>query len=48
MEKRGLSKHDQLKFDPKIGNGICEIIRIPYDCVAFTSMLDQPWIYGIP
>ena len=45
---RGFSKHRHLHFDPKLGNGICAILRIPCDCVACTSMLDKPWIYGIP
>ena len=27
--ERGLSKHYRLRFDPNIGNGICEIHRIP-------------------
>ena len=45
---RGLSKHYHLRFYPKIGHGICEIRRIPCAYVACTSMLGQPWIYGIP
>ena len=45
---RGLIKHCHLYFDPKLGNGICEICCIPCDFVAFTSMIDKPWIYGIP
>ena len=45
---RGLSKYCHLRFDTKLGNGICEIRRIPCACVAFTSMLDKPWISGIP
>ena len=45
---RGLSKHYHLRFDPKLGHGICEIFRIPCDCVGCTSMLDKNWIYGIP
>ena len=28
--------------------GVCSIIRIQCDFVACTSMLDKPWIYGIP
>ena len=28
--------------------GVCEIRRIPCACVACTSMLDKPWISGIP
>ena len=27
--------------------GVCKIIRIPCACVACTSMLYKPWIYGI-
>ena len=30
---RGLSKNYHLRFDPKIGHGICEIRRIPCTCV---------------
>ena len=46
--ERGLSKHYHLSFDPKLGNGICAILRIPCACVTCTSMLDKPWISGIP
>ena len=45
---RGLNKNYNSRFDPKLGHGICAIFRIPCACVAFTSMLDQPWISGIP
>ena len=45
---RGLSKHYHLRFDPKLGNGICEIRRIPCDFFACTLILDKPWISGIP
>ena len=41
-------KHYHLCFYPKLGNGICAILRIPYACVAFISMLYKPLIYGIP
>ena len=27
---------------------LCTIRRIPFACLACTSMLDQPWISGIP
>ena len=47
MEQEGLVKHYNLRFDPNICHGICEIRRIPCACVACTSMLDQPWISGI-
>ena len=43
-----LSKNYHLCFDPKIGNGICAIRRIPLACVACTSMIDKPWISGLP
>ena len=43
-----MSKHYNLRFDPKICHGICAIFRIPCACFACTSMLDQPWISGIP
>ena len=45
---RGLSKHYHLRFDPKLGHDICEISLIPCACVACTSILDKPWIFGIP
>ena len=45
--ERGQRKHFHLRFDPKLGHGICVIHRIPCACVAFTSMVDQPCIYGI-
>ena len=41
-------KHYNLSFDPKTGHGICDICCIPCDRAAFTSMIDQPWISGIP
>ena len=44
----GLSKNYHLRFDPKLGHGICAISRIPCVCVGCISMLDKPWIYGIP
>ena len=47
-EASGLRKHYNLRFDPKLGYGIFAIIRIPCACVGCTSMLDKPWIYGIP
>ena len=45
---KGLSKHYHLRFDPKLGHGICMILRIPCACVSCSTILDQPWIYGIP
>ena len=31
---RGSSKHYHFRFDPKVGNGVCTICRIPYACVG--------------
>ena len=45
---RELGKHYHFRFDPKLGMGKCVIRRIPCACVACTSILDKPWIYGIP
>ena len=45
---RGLGKHYHLRFDPKLGMGVCAIRRIPFVCVACTSILDKAWISGIP
>ena len=45
---RGLSKHYHLRFDQKLGNVVCAILRIPCYCVACTSIVDKPWISGIP
>ena len=44
---RGFSKHYHLRFDPKLGHGICKILHIPCAFVVCTSMLDKPWISGI-
>ena len=46
--ERGLNKNYHLRFNPKLGPGICAICRIPCACVGYTSMLDKPWISGIP
>ena len=45
---RGLSNHYHLRFVPKLGNGMCVILCIPCAFFACTSMLDKPWISGIP
>ena len=44
---RGLSKHYHLRFDTKLGMGVCKNCHIPHACVAFTSILDKSWISGI-
>ena len=44
----GLSKHYHFHLDTKLVNVACAIRFIPFACVAFTSMIDKPWIYGIP
>ena len=46
--ERGLSMHYNLRFDTKLGHEICAIRRITCACVGFTSILDTPWISGIP
>ena len=38
---RGLSKNYHLRFDPKLGNGVCAIFCIPCTCVACTSILEK-------
>ena len=45
---RGLINNYHLRFDPKLGHGICAICHIPRACVACTSMIYKPWISGIP
>ena len=45
---RGFSKQYNFRFDPKLGHGICAIIRIPYSCFGYTSMIDTPRISVIP
>ena len=44
---RGLSKHYNFRFDPKLGIGECAISSISYACVACTSIMDKAWISGI-
>ena len=44
---RGMGKHYNLRFDQKLGMGVCAIRRIPCACVACTPMIDKTWIYGI-
>ena len=46
--ERGLSKHYHLRFDPKLGMGVCAICHIPCTCVACKLMPEKPWISGIP
>ena len=33
---RGMGKHYHLRFDPRLGMGVCEISFIPCVCVACT------------
>ena len=47
-DARVLINHYHLRFDQKLGNGICAICHIPCACVTYTSMLDKPCISGIP
>ena len=46
--ERGLNHHYHLCFDTKIGHGILAIRHISCTYVGCTSILDKPWIYGIP
>ena len=34
--ERGMGNHYHLRFDPKLGMGVCAIRRIPCSCVACT------------
>ena len=43
---RGLSKQYHLRFDTKLGMGLCSIHSVPCACVVSTSMLDKTWISG--
>ena len=45
---RGLNKNFHLRFYPKLGMGVCVILCITCACVVCASMLDKPWISGIP
>ena len=45
--ERGMGKNYHLRFDPNLGHGICAIRRIPFPYVAFTSIFEKTWIYGI-
>ena len=38
----GLSKHDHLRLDPKLGHGKCSIKLVLCAFIAFTTMLDKP------
>ena len=44
---RGMSKHYHLRFDQKLGNGVCAILRIPCACVSCTSMIEKTCVSGI-
>ena len=43
---RGLSKHDHLLLDPKLGNGKFVVIHIPCACICCTNMLAKPCVIG--
>ena len=45
---RGSIEYYHLRFDPKLGNGVCAIHRIPRAWVACKSMLYKSWISGTP
>ena len=48
LGERVLIMHYHLRFYSKLGNGVCEIRRTSCACAACKSVLDRPWIYGIP
>ena len=48
MAQWGMGKNYHLRFDPKLGMGVCAIRCIPCTCVACTKMMDKPCIFGIP
>ena len=43
---RWLSKHEHIRFDPKIGHVICAICLIPCACDECTPTTKKPWIHG--
>ena len=45
---RRLSNHYNLRFGPKLGNGVCAIRFILSSGVACNTMIDKPWISSIP
>ena len=45
---RELIKNYHLRFDSKLGHGVCAIRCKPCACVGCTSILDKPCISGIP
>ena len=45
---RWLNKKYRLRFDPKLGHGICAILRIICAYVACAPILDKTWVYDIP
>ena len=45
---REKTKPYHLRFDTKLSNGVCTILRIPCAYVSCTSMIDKPWISGTP
>ena len=47
MTQKGLSTNYHLRFDIKLGMGICVIFLIPCASVTCTYMIDKPWISGI-
>ena len=43
-----LGDHYHIRFEPKIGHGVCAIRWMPYPCMQFTSIMDKPWTPNIP
>ena len=36
-----------MRFDPKMGHGICAISHIPCDYAKCKYIPDKPWIHGL-
>ena len=45
---RGLSKHYHMLLDPKLWQVICSIRQITCACFECMSMVDKPWVPGLP
>ena len=45
---RGLIKHYNMRFDPKLGHGKFAIRHISCACTLCTSIIEQPWAPYIP
>ena len=44
---RGFGNYYHMRFDPKLGHGICSICCITCACSKCTSIIDKPWVHGL-